>query len=95
MNDKDKQHVYNDISISVWEFYKNIRLCKNYTKVTRRSVLRSMQGGMQYAVGTQYIVGAKKVNSHSVLSKYGWWGLLPLVQKGQTHTVGYAVCSTQ
>ena len=33
----------------------------------------------------------KKVNSHSGLSKYGWWGLLPLVQKGQTHTVGYAV----
>ena len=28
-------------------------------------------------------VGAKKVNSHSVLSKYGWWGPLPLVQKGQ------------
>ena len=33
----------------------------------------------------------KKVNSHSVLSKYGWWGPLPLVQKGQTHRVGYAV----
>ena len=42
---------------------------------------------MQYAVG----VTAKKVNSHSVLSKYGWWGPLPLVQKGQTHAVGYAV----
>ena len=28
-------------------------------------------------------VGAKKVNSHSALSKYGWWGPLPLVQKGQ------------
>ena len=30
--------------------------------------------GMQYAVGTQYAVGvsAKKVNSHSGLSKY-WW----------------------
>ena len=25
----------------------------------------------------------KKVYSHSVLSKYWWWGLLPLVQKGQ------------
>ena len=44
---------------------------------------------MQYAVGTQYTVGmqyavgvsAKKVNSHSGLSKYGWWGPLPLVQK--------------
>ena len=35
---------------------------------------------MQYEVG----VGAEKVNSHLVLSKYGWWGLLPLVQKGQT-----------
>ena len=33
----------------------------------------------------------KKVNSHSGLSKYGWWGPLPLVQKGQTHRVGYAV----
>ena len=48
---------------------------------------------MGYTVGTQYPVGvsAKKVNSHSGLSKYGWWGLLPLVQLGQTHTVGYAV----
>ena len=26
----------------------------------------------------------KKVNSHLVLSKYGWWGPLPLMQKGQT-----------
>ena len=33
----------------------------------------------------------KKVNSHSGFSKYGWWGPLPLVQKGQTHTVGYTV----
>ena len=33
----------------------------------------------------------KKVNSHSGLSKYVWLGLLPLVQKGQTHAVGYAV----
>ena len=33
----------------------------------------------------------KKVNSHSGLSKYGWWGPLPLVQKGQTHRVG--ICS--
>ena len=28
----------------------------------------------------------KKVNSHSVLSKYGWWGPLPVVQKGQPPT---------
>ena len=58
--------------------------------------VKSMQWGMQYTVGTQYAVG---VNSHSGLSKYGWYGLLPLVQKGQTHAVGYAVrsgvCSTQ
>ena len=33
----------------------------------------------------------QKVNSHSGLSKYGWWGPLPLVQKGQTHPGGYAV----
>ena len=32
-------------------------------------------------------------NSHSGLSKYGWWGPLPLLQKGQTQAVGYAVCS--
>ena len=61
--------------------------------------------GMQYTVGTQYAVGvsAKNVNSHSGLSKYGWWGPLPLVQKGQTPHSGvcsryivrsrYAVCS--
>ena len=55
----------------------------------------SMQWGMQYAIGTQYAVGVseKKVNSHNELSKYGWWGPLPLVQKGQTpHSWG---CSTQ
>ena len=28
-------------------------------------------------------VGAKKVNSHIGFSKYGWWGPLPLVEKGQ------------
>ena len=52
-----------------------------------------MQLGTQCTVGKQYAldVSAKKVSSHSGLSKYGWWGLLPLVQKGQTHTVGYAV----
>ena len=42
-----------------------------------------MQWGTQYAVGMWYAVGAKKVNSYSLLSKYGWWGLFPLVQKGQ------------
>ena len=48
---------------------------------------------MQYTVGMQYAVGlgAKTVNSHSGLSKCGWWGPLPLVQKGQTHRVGYTV----
>ena len=40
--------------------------------------------GMQYAVGKRYAVGAKMVNSRSLLSKYRWWGPLPLVQKGQT-----------
>ena len=47
--------------------------------------------GTQYTVGMQCTVGvsAKKVKSHSALSKYGWWGLLPSVKKGQTpHTVG-------
>ena len=44
----------------------------------------------RYAVGSRCY--CKKVNSHSGLSKYGWWGLLPLVQKGETHPVGYAVC---
>ena len=43
-----------------------------------------MQWGTQYAVGMRYAVGAEKVNSHSGLSKYGWWALLPLAQKGQT-----------
>ena len=48
-----------------------------------------MQWGTQYAVCSRD--WCKKVNSHSGLSKYGWWGLLPLVQKGQTHPGGYAV----
>ena len=45
-----------------------------------------MQWGMQYSVGTQYAVGVStKRSTHTVdLSKYGWWGPLPLVQKGQT-----------
>ena len=39
---------------------------------------------MLYAVGTQYAVSVskKKVNSRSGLTKYWWWGPLPLVQKG-------------
>ena len=41
--------------------------------------------GMQCTVG----VGAKKVNSHSGLSKHWWWGPLPLVQKG--HCTRHAV----
>ena len=50
---------------------------------------------MQYAVGMQYTVEPKKVSSHSGLSKYGWWGSLPLVQKGQTHAVcsRYTICN--
>ena len=49
----------------------------------------------RYAVHSRYTVGvsAKKVNSHSGLSKYGWWGSLPLVQKGQNPCSG--VCNTQ
>ena len=47
----------------------------------------------QYAVGKWYTVGAKKVNSHSVLSKYRWWGPLPLVQKRSNICSG--VCSMQ
>ena len=50
----------------------------------------------RYAVCSRYAVRSrcwcKKVNSHSGLSKYGWWGPLPLVQKGQAHRVG--ICST-
>ena len=55
--------------------------------------VKLMQWGMQYAIGTRYAVDAKKVNSHSLLSKYGWWELLPLVQKG--HTRYSEVCSMQ
>ena len=52
-----------------------------------------MQWGMQYAVGTQYAVGVSAKRSiHTVdLANMGG-GDLPLVQKGQTHTVGYTVC---
>ena len=41
--------------------------------------VKPTQWGTQYAVGKWYTVGAKKVNSHSVLSKYEWWGPLSLV----------------
>ena len=41
----------------------------------------------QWVCSTQVLV--QKVNSHSGLSKYWWWGPLPLVQKGHCtpHTV--------
>ena len=29
--------------------------------------------------------------STQIVDKYGWWGSLALVQKGQPHTVGYTV----
>ena len=54
-----------------------------------------MQKGQTHAVG--YAVCSrckcKKVNSQSGLSKYGWWGPLHLVQKGQPMQWGmkYAV----
>ena len=38
---------------------------------------------MQWGCSGRSRCRCKKVNSHSVLSKYGWWGPLPLVQKGQ------------
>ena len=51
----------------------------------------------RYTVRSRYAVCSrcwcKKVNSHSVLSKYGWWGPLPLVQKGQTPCNEDTVCS--
>ena len=55
---------------------------------------QTMQWGMQYAVGTQYAVGvsAKRSTDTVNLANMGG-GDLPLVQKGQTHGVGYAVCS--
>ena len=52
---------------------------------------------MQYTVGMQYAVGVSAKRSNpmqytvgvSAKRSYGWWGLLPLVQKGQTpHAVG-------
>ena len=50
--------------------------------------------GTQYTVGMQYAVGvnAKKVNTHSGLIKYGWWGPLPIMQKGDApHSGGYSM----
>ena len=47
----------------------------------------------RYTVCSRYAVCSrcqcKKVNSHSGLSKYWWWGPLPLVQKG--HCTPHAV----
>ena len=46
--------------------------------------------GTQYALGMQYAVGVRAKRSiHSGLSKYWWWGPLPLVQKG--HCTPHAV----
>ena len=59
-----------------------------------------MQWGMPYAVGTQYAVVTQytvgvsvKRSTHTVDSANMGGEDLPLVQKGQTHAVGYAVCS--
>ena len=72
-------------------------LCK-CKKVNDVSAKRSNQhSGVRgrCTVCSRYAVRSRswcqKVNSHRGLSKYGWWGSLPLVQKGQTHRVGYAV----
>ena len=40
--------------------YENIRLCKNYPKVTRWTQW-GMQWGMQYTVGMQYTAGMQYV----------------------------------
>ena len=51
--------------------------------------------GTQYTVGMQYALGVSaKRSTHTVdLANMGGGGPLPLVQKGQTHIVGYAKCS--
>ena len=49
--------------------------------------------GMQYILGTQYAVGVSAKRSTHTVDKYGWWGLLPLVQIGHTPCSG--VHSTQ
>ena len=58
--------------------WTNIRLCKNYPKVTRRSEVRSTQYtvGTQYAVGMQYTVGMQYAEGVSA--------------KRSTHTVDLA-----
>ena len=58
--------------------------------------------GMQYTVGMQYAVGVSAKRSNpmqytvgvSAKRSYGWWGPLPLVQKGQTPPTQW-VCSMQ
>ena len=63
-------------------------VCVSAKRSTERSNLHSeVRSG--YAVYS--MCSCKKVKWHSGLSKYGWWGPLPLVQKDQTHTVGYTV----
>ena len=53
-----------------------------------------MQWGMQYVVDMQYTVDVSaKRSTHTVDSANMGGGDLPLVQKGQTHAVGYTVCS--
>ena len=53
-----------------------------------------MQKVQTHTVGTQYPVGiSAKRSTHTVNSANIGGGDLPLVQKGQTHAVGYAVCS--
>ena len=72
-------------------FYK----CKKVNDVSAKRSNPCSGVRSRCAVRSRYAVCSrswcKKVNSHSGLSKYGWWGLLPLVQKGQTNAVGYAV----
>ena len=69
--------------------------CKKVNDVSAKRSNPRSEVCSRCAVCSRYAVRSrswcKKVNSHSGLSKYGWWGPLPLVQKGQTHRVGYAV----
>ena len=64
--------------------YVSAKRTNPHSGVRSRCAVRS-----RYAVHSRSC--CKKVNSHSGLSKYGWWGPFPLVQKGQTHRVGYTV----
>ena len=72
-------------------------VCSRYAVGTQSTVgtFSAIRSNLHSGVHSRYTVCSrcwcKKVNSHSGFSKYGWWGPLPLVQKGQTHTVGYAV----